>query len=160
MAYKNLLIFVNYLIVTASLSAQVETVVFDYELSTFNENRPLPAETATIISGSVPRHVDMVELKIYTHEGNEHRAPLYQANWKSPSAAASKEVFRVFLNYKLTASKKYDLEINYFKNIDESERQEIYRQISSSLDNYIDQAFEKKNNRLKILDFGHKGVQL
>lgn len=149
MIKKTTSVLILFFVLTLSLSAQFETVTFDYELSTFNDNQPLPSETAMIITGTIPDEIQMVEVKIYTSKGRDGRDPLYQAAWKRPYNKPKGD-FRVPVNYKLPSSKKYDVEINYLVRIDEKQRQEFYSQLKESLNAYIDQIFDLKKNKFEL----------
>jgi hypothetical protein len=138
MRQVQLLLFFFLLWISVPLQGQYVLVNYDYELSTFNENKPLPSETQMIISGAIPDKVQMVEIRIYSHDGNENRAPFHTAAWKRPFNKPSGE-FRVPINFRLRASKKYDLSLLYFKAIDTDEKERLFDQLLESLGAYIDQ---------------------
>ncbi|MCB0613278.1 MAG: hypothetical protein KDC75_08220 [Phaeodactylibacter sp.] len=131
-----LLLFLN------SAGAQYATVNFDYEKARFGENQPLPSETPIVFTGPITADIDIVEIRIYSPKGKEKRDPLTLADWKRPKDKSGATNFNVLVNYKLRASKKYDIEVTYFRPISEKERQALTDRLSQTIDTYIDSQTE------------------
>ncbi|MCB9347275.1 MAG: hypothetical protein H6573_07130 [Lewinellaceae bacterium] len=131
-----LLLFLN------SAGAQYATVNFDYEKARFGENQPLPSETPIVFTGPITADIDIVEIRIYSPKGKEKRDPLTLADWKRPKDKSGATNFNVLVNYKLRASKKYDIEVTYFRPISEKERQALTGRLSQTIDTYIDSQAE------------------
>lgn len=120
------------------LNAQYATVNFDYEKARFGENQPLPAETPIVFTGPIRENIDIVEVRIYSYKGKEKAAPLVSADWKRPEDNSGATNFNVLVNYKLRASKKYDIEVTYFRPITEQERQALAGRLSKTIEIYLD----------------------
>lgn len=120
------------------LKAQYATVNFDYEKARFGENQPLPAETPIVFTGPIRADIDIVEVRIYSFKGKEKTDPLVSADWKRPEDNSGATNFNVLVNYKLRASKKYDVEITYFRPISEKERQALAERLARTMEVYLD----------------------
>ena len=125
-------------IFTTTLPAQYATVNFDYEKARFGENQPLPAETPIVFTGPVTADIDIVEVRIFSPKGKEKRDALASADWKRPKDKSGATSFNVLANYKLRASKKYDIEVTYFRPISDKERQALTDRLTQTIDTYID----------------------
>ncbi len=134
---------------TTPLFGQFTVVSFDAEISTFNDNKPLPAETTLIITGSIPDEVHMVEIAIFNQNGKDNRPPLYVADWRRPFDKPQGD-FRVPLNYRLPASKKFDFKIIFFERINSNEQKDFYEQMTKGLDAYINQTITLDGNKFKL----------
>lgn len=130
--------------------AQYTTMSFDYEKNRFGENQPLPAEKPLIITGLTPPNIDIVEIKIFTAKGKAGREALGTATWKRPFNKSSDD-FSLPVNYELKASKKYDLMISFYEQITPGQRQEIYAQLTTTLDAYLLQSFNYKKEGIKLV---------
>ena len=133
----------------ALANAQYATVNYDYEMNRFGENEPLPAEQSILFTGSIPANVDIVEISVFNAKGQDRRDPLATANWKRPFDREGNN-FNVPLNYKLQASKEYDLLVGFYRTIGKEEQSEVYRQLTANLDAYLDQTFSVKKNSIKL----------
>ncbi len=133
----------------AFATAQYATVNYDFEMNRFGENEPLPAEQSILFTGNIPESVDIVEISVFTARGKDNRESLSTAVWKRPFNREG-SVFNVPLNYKLQASKAYDLLIGFYSTIGREEQSEVYRQLTVNLDAYLDQTFGVKKNSIKL----------
>ena len=129
--------------------AQYATVTYDYELNRFGENEPLPAEQSILFNGAIPAGVDIVEIAVFSAKCKDSRDPLATSDWKRPQGYTG-TAFNVPLNYKLQASKEYDLLIGFFRTISNGERNEVYQQLTATLDAYLGQSFSVQKNSVKL----------
>ncbi|MCB0593252.1 MAG: hypothetical protein H6557_09660 [Lewinellaceae bacterium] len=131
-------------------TAQYATVNFDYEKARFGENQPLPAETPIIFTGPITADIDIVEVRVFSPKGKEKREPLTLADWKRPKDKSGATNFNVLVNYKLRASKKYDIEVTYFRLISDKERQALASRLSQTVDTYIDSQMSSGDKRISF----------
>lgn len=152
--YFTLLLLITF---TATLHAQYATVNFDYEKARFGENQPLPAETPIVFTGPITADIDIVEVRIFSPKGKDKRDALASADWKRPKDKSGATSFNVLANYKLRASKKYDIEVTYFRPISDKERQALTDRLTQTIDTYIDSqtgngekriSFEKSSKKM------------
>ena len=129
---------------------QYATVNFDYEKARFGENQPLPAETPIVFTGPIEANIDIVEVRIFAPKGKDNRAPLAVADWKRPRDKNGATNFNVLTNYKLRASKKYDIEVTYFRPATDKERQALISRLTQSIDTYLDSQMGNNSNRISF----------
>ncbi|MCO6477051.1 MAG: hypothetical protein J5I94_10550, partial [Phaeodactylibacter sp.] len=149
-----ILLFFTFLF--SSLEAQYATVNFDYEKARFGENQPLPAETPIIFTGPIRADVDIVEVRIYSYKGKEKSGPLVSADWKRPEDNTGATNFNVLANYKLRASKKYDIEITYFRPVSERERQALAERLARTMEVYLDTQMGNGGKRISFQQSSRK----
>ena len=119
--------------------AQYATVKYDYELNRFGENQPLPAEQAIIFTGVVPPGIDLVEIQVLAAKGKKDREPLATGAWKRPFDKTS-NTFNLPISYRLRGSKEYDVVINFYRSLSDSEKEQLYERLTANLDTYLTQA--------------------
>ena len=141
--------FLCALFLFTSTEAQYTLVQFDYEMLSFNENKPLPSEVKLVFSGDAGQATDMVEVKIFGNKNKDNREALATGFWKRREVEGA-TTFKVPVNYKLQAAKKYDLHVNYYKSISDAERQQLYAALSNNLDAYLSQSFGAGKKSIKL----------
>jgi|GEM_PF-467696 len=133
----------------ATLFAQYEQVIFDYEKANFNENNALPAETYFTLTGQVPLTVKMIDVNVYKGKSKEKDDPEYSNTWKRLHSNVA-EVFSVPMNYKLRGGSNYDFVIKYYRRVSDGERKDLRQSLYNSIDGYISQAFVIDGKKMKI----------
>lgn len=131
--------------------AQLKTVVFDYENSTFNENQPLPAESFMVFTGSINPEIHIVELDILKGKSKQNKTPYYSNSW-SRSYGNSTNSFKMPVNYKFRAGGSYDLYFSFYRNVSDLERTALQEDMFAALDNYIDQSFSADKKKIDVSD--------
>jgi len=130
--------------------AQVSTVTYDYELNRFTENELLPAETDFMIMGDLPEGVNFVQVSIFSGKDRKKREAFATGNWKMPYGDNMGGTFHVPISNPLAAGKKYDVQIEYFAQVDSAELETIYRTMATYLRSYMYQSFEIKKNKVVL----------
>ncbi|REK51809.1 MAG: hypothetical protein DWQ48_00100 [Bacteroidetes bacterium] len=118
---------------------QYETVVFNYDKSYFNEGRLLPAEQKFMVTGEIPRDVQIVELKIFQTDDINSR-PVHSALWKR-HPSNTRNTFTIPVNYSLRGNEKYTFLINYYKPASAKAQESLLSQLSETINGYVDQSF-------------------
>lgn len=138
---------------------QYETVNFDYERARFGENQPLPAESPIIFSGQAGADIVQVEISIYPAKGKEGRDALATGNWKRPADKTGPTAFNLPMSYQLHASKKYDVEVAYFKVASSKEKQVLRNRLSLMINTYIDNQLKETPERIEFNRRSGKMIQ-
>ncbi|MDX1665810.1 MAG: hypothetical protein R3350_01200 [Saprospiraceae bacterium] len=137
------------LLAVSAAQAQFKTVTFNYELATFNENQPLPAESSLLFTGPAPRETDMVEIVVFKAERKSGGVPLATGVWKRPFNK-SEGSFEVPLTYKLQASSEYDLVVRYYQTIPEAEKASLNDMLIRNLDAYLEQNIGIRKDEIEL----------
>lgn len=143
---RKLILFLLIICAATELRAQYKPVVFDYEKASFNEGRPLPAETYMMLQGEVIPEIDIVKVFISPASSVE---VLYQGMWKR-SELNSGNTFQIPLSYKLKSGNDYDFRIGYYRSTDDSTVQKYKETLFGYLDAYIDQAVVVEKNKIRL----------
>ncbi len=134
-----------------SAHAQFATVPYDYELNTFGDYQPLPAERSLMFTGLAPAHVDMVEVLIFNAKGTDGRAPLARGSWRRQAGdQGGAATFKVPIDYPLEAGKRYDILIQYFAPLEAGQKQELHAVVMRHLRAYLNQAFDVNGKKLQL----------
>lgn len=136
--------------ISLSAFAQYETIEFDYEKSSFNNGRPLPAETYFELRGQISLEVNMVEVQVYDKNGYPNRDPLYAKLWKR-SFDNNSQRFAVPVNYNLRGGEEYDLVLLYFRKATPAEVANFRKELYKNLDAYVDQNLDFERKRIELL---------
>ncbi len=144
---KNIILLTALLFFTCALSAQYNTVVYNYEKNVFNQGAELPAETNWMLNAAIQENIDFVSLDIY-RPGNRKK-PLYTADWKR-TFGNSGTSFDLPVNYKLRSGDNYDFILTTFRKADGEEKQNLQKSINSLLDSYVDAVITAEKKRLSI----------
>ena len=132
-----------------NLHGQYATVTFDPAMRTFNNFEPLPSEEDMMFTGAVPANVNVVEFQFFRGKNKDYKDPLYVANWER--GAGDKSVsFKLPINYKLNANKKYDIRVKYFQKVEKTNREKIYGALKNNLDAYLGQTLQSSNKKIKL----------
>jgi hypothetical protein len=143
---KKLILFWLITCAAIELRAQYRPIVFDYEKASFNEGRPLPAETYLTVQGEVIPEIDIVKVFVYQANSGE---VLYQGLWKR-SELNSGNTFQIPLSYKLKSGTEYDFRIGYYRATDDSTVQAYKQTLFGYLDAYVDQAVVTEKNKIRL----------
>lgn len=130
---------------------QYETVVFNYEKSYFGENAPLPAEKYFMLSGPVNKGVPMVEVQVFSGQGQKNRAPLYRTYWKRGMENKGAVSYSIPINYKLRQNSEYDLLLQYFRPTTAQERDTLRYKLNEVLEAYLEQNIQSKKRGLRLM---------
>ena len=117
--------------------AQYGNVRLDANKNYFNDGQPLVAEKALMFNGTVPENIEMIEVTVLPHKDKDNRSALYQTRWDAPKNANVTE-FSVPMNFKLRSSEKYDFRFDYFRSLNESEKQQLRADIQANVNAYLD----------------------
>ncbi len=128
--FMKLLVTLSLCIVLYSFSfAQYEAAVFDYSMSYFNNGQPLPAEEKILFSGPTSPDAEMVKVSIFNPKSDKE---LYHASWKrSPGESAN--TYRIPFNYRLRANQEYDVRINHYKKLQNSDKSSLENKLKEDL---------------------------
>jgi hypothetical protein len=135
--------------------AQTNTIVFDYEKTSLNENQALPAEKHFTITGSVSPQVTMVEIAIFSEKSRYKQPPLYQALWKRNFNNQNQQ-FYLPINYKLRGNEPYDFEIRYYRQATVNEIQNLRNDLFAALEAYLQQNLVLGKSKLSIRNPANK----
>ncbi len=130
-------------------NAQYETVLFDYERNYFNQGQPLPAESYFILSGQIDTDIQLVEAIVYRAQKKDEK-PLYQASWKRRFNNQEGETFEIPMNYKLRGNNNYNLYFKTYRRSNDQEKDWLFENITTSLNNYVDGVIAVDKRRLDI----------
>ncbi len=147
---KKITFFLMTLFFTGMAYGQYQTVLLNYEKSSFGENEPLPAHKYFMLSGVVSQNIPMVEIKIYSSKGKEDRDPIFETEWKRDYANNSPG-FNIPINYKLREGKAYDILVNFYREVTERELAKLQNDLFKSLDGYVDQSFTASKRKMKLV---------
>jgi len=147
MKFLNLILFFAFF--TTSLYGQYATVTFDSAMRTFNNFEPLPSEEDMMFTGSVPANVNVVEFKFFRGKDTDFKDPLYVASWNR-GAGDKGGSFKLPVNYKLNANKKYHVRVKYFQSVDSDDREKIYGALKNNLDAYLGQSLQSSSKKIKL----------
>ncbi len=134
---------------TSSLFSQYATVTFDPAMRTFNNFEPLPSEEDMMFTGAVPANVNVVEFQFFRGKNKNYKDPLYVANWER-GAGDESGAFKLPINYKLNANKKYDIRVKYFQKVKNTDREKIYGALKNNLDAYLGQSLQSSSEKIKL----------
>lgn len=149
MARITLLFSIFILLSSSTLMAQYETVLFDYERNYFNQGQPLPAESYFILSGQIDTDIELVEALVFRAQKKDEK-PLYQASWKRRFNNREGETFEIPMNYKLRGNNSYNLHFKTYKRSNNQEKDRLFENITTSLNNYVDGVIAVDKKRLDI----------
>lgn len=122
-----------------SLYAQYPVVTFNYERSGFNEGQPLPSETYFILNGAVSTQVRMVEMVLYAN-ADLKKQELYSSVWKR-EFNNTKQSFSMPVHYKLRSDRDYTVVLNYYREAQQAEIENLRQELNYTLDAYVDLNF-------------------
>ena len=145
--FMNKLILIILFVMPSFLIAQVKTVVFDYEKTSFDNNQPLPAETNWMITGNAGSQVNMIEVNVFDSERKNNA--LYSNIWKRLSDNTN-QVFYLPVNYKLKGNNSYDIQINYFRKVVSAEKKQLHQELSKSLNTYVDMTYKLSKSKISL----------
>ncbi len=146
---KKIQIFLSLMVMYLPISAQYETVVFNYERSQFNDGQPLPAEENLTLTGQVNKNVQMVEV-LFLRPGLLQGSSLYYSGQWVREYSNTSERFIVPVNYKLRQNSEYDIRINYYHDITLKQRQQLTLDLNKHLLNYLDQIILIKKGQVRL----------
>ncbi len=136
-------------LLTFNLSGQYANVSFDPAMRTFNNFEPLPSEEDMMFTGAVPVNVNVVEFQFFRGKSKDFKDPLYIANWERGAGDKSGS-FKLPINYKLNANKKYDIRVKYFQKVENADREKIYGALKNNLDAYLGQSLQSSSKKIKL----------
>ncbi len=133
-----------------SLAAQNQTLVLNYEKSTFGEGQPLPAGEKFFVSGAVGPEIGYVAIDFMSAKGySPNKKAIYSSFWKRSRGNKTPQ-FTMPVNYKLREGKDYDIYLGYYKTVSEAEREQVKQSMDETIDAYLFQSFEVSRNRMKL----------
>ncbi len=133
-------LFLSFSLLTCIAYGQRSTVTYDFARNTFGEFEDLPSEMDLLIKGALPPATELVEINVYDKEvkkGDE----LYSGFWTAAGTTGAKE-FAVPVNYQLSPGRDYTFRINFFGTITSAARTELYRQVRSNIESYLNLNYE------------------
>ncbi len=136
-------------LLSANLFGQYANVNFDPAMRTFNNFKPLPSEEDMMFTGAVPANVNVVEFQFFRGKNKDYKDPLYVANWERGAGDESVS-FKLPVNYKLVANKKYNIRVKYFQKVANADREKIYGALKNNLDAYLGQTLQSSNKKIKL----------
>lgn len=119
------------------LVAQYTTVQLDDNKNYFNDGQPLSSEKALMFTGELPDNIKFLEISVLPYKNKDNRVALYTTTWRMPADASSRN-FSAPMNYKLRASEKYDFQFDYFRNLNQSEKDRLEQDILANISAYLD----------------------
>lgn len=147
MVNKILLAFLILLSTTVA-NAQFKSVQYDYEKNWFGENQDLPAETPWMLSGILPPDISMVAVEIYGSD-NRSKPPLHTAVW-SKSVDGDQPSFFVPVNYSLRSNSAYTIEIKYFRDVTQIEKDNLKQDVYNAVRSYLELNIVASNNNVEL----------
>jgi len=147
MKFFNTILILAFL--SSSLYGQYANVNFDPALRTFNNFKPLPSEEDMMFTGAVPANVNVVGFMFFRGKNKDYKEPLYVANWERGAGDQSVS-FKLPVNYKLNASKKYNIRVKYFQKVANADREKIYGALKNNLDAYLGQNLQTGSKKIKL----------
>lgn len=133
-----------------ALTAQNQTLVLNYEKTTFGEGQPLPAGEKFFVSGAVSAEIGYVAIDFLPSKGySKYKKAYYSSFWKR-SRGNNTPQFTMPVNYKLREGKEYDVYVGYYKEVSQEERAQVKESLNQTMDSYIFQAFDVSRNRMKL----------
>lgn len=145
---KRFLLIIPFALITLVTFGQSPNIQFDYDVSTFSGNTPLPSGERFQISGPVSKDIEMVEISVYK-EFTARKGHLYTANWRR-GLNVNGTSFTVPMQYKLRPSEEYDFTISYFKKATTEELQYLNEEISTYLNAYFNNIISEDKKSLDL----------
>ncbi len=133
----------------ANLHAQFEAAIFDYQNAYFNNGQPLKPESDLLVSGSIPKEIQRVEISIYNNKDKDKK-PLYKNVWKRHFGNVQ-ESFQVPVTYPLRGNSAYDIVIDYYREVTAGEKEDLQKTLFQLLDKYVEESFVVNKWKLKAL---------
>lgn len=146
---KLTLAFIAILGVVCVAYSQYMTINYDLEKNYFYEGQPLPAEKPLMFTGLVPQGVDIIEISILPSKAKSDKDRLYLASWKDFDNKANTN-YTLAVNYRLRASEKYDLRLDFFQELSSSVQKQLTEQIIEQVTAYLDANIQIKGKSVGI----------
>lgn len=127
------------------LFSQYATVHLDDNKNYFNDGQALTAEKSLMFTGLIPEGMKMLEISVLSYKDDAGQSPLYKAVWQGKGISEMQN-FAVPVNYKLRASEKYDFRFDYFRGLDNAEKQQIEQDIRANVEAYLAAVAEGEKN--------------
>jgi len=132
-----------------AMRAQYAEVRLDYEKNYLDQNQTLPAEQDILFTGNIPLNVEMVRVSIYDEDGKAERPALFAASWKEP-LDRDQQTYTIPFYYKLRASERYDITVEYMDRLSERDRARILQRIEDRISIYLETLVEEQNGKLSL----------
>jgi len=129
---------------TTMLSAQQNSVIYDYANNWFNQGGNIPAESNFTINGQVPKQLSKVAIEIRKN-GNDNI--LYETSWNRPMGNSATS-FSLPVKYKLRSSTLYDFDLKFYRLTTAADKANIKNQLYTALDGYVDGVVEMSKSKI------------
>jgi len=129
---------------TTMLSAQQNSVIYDYANNWFNQGGNIPAESNFTINGQVPKQLSKVAIEIRKN-GNDNI--LYETSWNRPMGNSATS-FSLPVKYKLRSSSLYDFDLKFYRLTTAADKANIKNQLYTALDGYVDGVVEMSKSKI------------
>ncbi len=134
MHMKKYLWIVVLVLLSVSVQAQHQSILFSTEKNQLNGGLPLPSEAPFYVEGNLPTGIKRVELKIFKSKKNENQADFYF--WKAPYQSSSQN-YEIFVAYPLRSSDNYTLKFYFYSESDAEETVSLRDALHENLESYV-----------------------
>ena len=125
--------------------AQMQTLLLNAKYLQFDNGRELPAEQAFIINSEVPGTVEMVKMQL-SNVPFKLNKQLYESIWVRKEN--DNTTVAILPNYfKLKSGNKYNFKFLYYRNLQETERQQVSQMLKTTVQAFLTSNIEQKETK-------------
>ena len=145
---NRLLLITIILFSTTLVSAQFQSVQYDYEKNWFGENQKLPAETPWMLSGQLPENISSIAVEIFG-SSDRNKVPLHRAVWSAPLDGEPTN-FYIPVNYNLRSNSSYTIELKYYRSMRPLEKDNLTQDVYDAIRSYIELNIVASKNEARL----------
>lgn len=129
---------------TTLTQGQVTGIRFNIISNEINNNRPIPSEERFLITGQVPKSVEMISVNI--NRNGKRTGQLY--NWRKAFEFETTD-FEILVTDPLRNNETYDLIFSYYIRADEQQIDFVNEVVKKNLEMYVRSNFEISKNGIR-----------
>ena len=146
---KLLSVLVAVLLASVTSHAQRETVFYDFAKNSFGDFADVPSEENLLITGALPPGTEVVEVSVFDEADDDVDDDIYTGQWMSTGVTGQRD-FAVPINYRLRPGDDYTFVLRFFNGVTDESRTELYRQVRSSVEAYLNLNYEVDGGELEL----------
>ncbi len=146
---KKSLILVFFIGLCIIANAQIQTIQFNASQLQFDNGKSLPAEKSFLVSTEASPSVEFIKMQISSLDFDRNKI-LFESVW-SRNDEDKGNVAILSNNYKLKSGREYNFRFLYYRELQETERQEINTMLATSMQSYLKSNIQLKDDRYIFL---------
>ena len=137
------------LLFVSALTAQRQTVFYDFAKNTFGDFQELPSEEYLLITGALPPGCELVEIALFDDEIEDLDDALYVGNWTASGTTGNRD-FAVPINKRLSPGNDYSFRISFFHEVTGESRTKLYEQVRRNIEAYLNLNYSIDDGKLDL----------